>query len=146
MDFVALDVETVNADLSSICQIGVVDFQNGKVARCWQTLVNPEDYFDPFNVEIHGIDEDQVQSAPLFPDIYLQLKEMLEERVVVSHMPFDRLAIARVSEKHELEIVQCKWLDSARVARRAWMFLSIENEPTLITKMNPVGELRRLIL
>ena len=35
-------------------------------------------------------------------------------------MPFDRVAITRASEKYELEVIQCKWLDSARIARRAW--------------------------
>jgi DNA polymerase III epsilon subunit-like protein len=27
MDFIAIDVETANADLASICQIGLVGFQ-----------------------------------------------------------------------------------------------------------------------
>ena len=43
MDFVAVDVETANADIASICQIGVVAFENGRVKESWQTLVNPED-------------------------------------------------------------------------------------------------------
>jgi DNA polymerase-3 subunit epsilon len=29
MNFVALDVETANPDFASICQVGVVAFQNG---------------------------------------------------------------------------------------------------------------------
>ena len=45
MDFVAIDVETANADLASICQIGIVAFENGSVKESWQSLVNPEDYF-----------------------------------------------------------------------------------------------------
>lgn len=31
MDFVALDVETANADLASICAIGLVHFKAGEV-------------------------------------------------------------------------------------------------------------------
>jgi DNA polymerase-3 subunit epsilon len=54
MDFVALDVETANADSSSICQIGLATFEDGCLVDEWSTLVNPEDYFDPFNVSIHG--------------------------------------------------------------------------------------------
>jgi DNA polymerase-3 subunit epsilon len=31
MDFVAIDVETANADMASICQIGVAGFEAGQV-------------------------------------------------------------------------------------------------------------------
>lgn len=41
MDFIALDVETANAGLASICQVDIVTFRNGQVAEQWQTLVNP---------------------------------------------------------------------------------------------------------
>lgn len=120
MDFYALDVETANADQSSICQIGIVRFQDGNNVANWQTFLDPEDYFDPFNIEIHGINEEMVALAPLFPEIYIQLKDMLEGHIVVSHMPFDRVAFTRISEKYGLELIQCRWLDSAKIARRAW--------------------------
>ena len=119
-EFVALDVETANPDLASICQIGVVSFASGKVAGSWQSLVNPEDYFDPLNVSIHGIDEDTVRDAPRFPGVASHLGTLLTGRVVASHMPFDRVALARVSEKYGLPRFECTWLDTARVCRRAW--------------------------
>jgi hypothetical protein len=50
MRFVSLDVETANADMASICQIGAVRFVDGAVAAEWETYVDPEDYFDPVNV------------------------------------------------------------------------------------------------
>ncbi len=31
MNFLALDVETANADYSSICQIGIAEFREGEV-------------------------------------------------------------------------------------------------------------------
>ena len=58
MEFIAIDFETANPDLSSICQLGAVSFQGGKAVNTWQTLINPEDYFDPLNVSINAIDED----------------------------------------------------------------------------------------
>ena len=64
MNFVALDVETANPDFSSICQVGVVVFQDGKLLDSWESLVNPEDYFDEMNISIHGINERSVRSAP----------------------------------------------------------------------------------
>lgn len=46
MDFVAIDVETANPDMSSICQIGVAVYQNGQIIEEWKTYIDPEDYFN----------------------------------------------------------------------------------------------------
>ncbi len=124
MDFVAIDVETANADLASICQIGIVAFENGSVKESWQSLVNPEDYFDGINTSIHGIDQHAVKRAPTFPRIYGSVRKSLADAVVASHTPFDRIAVARVVEKYDLEQFDCAWLDTASVARRAWPELS----------------------
>jgi DNA polymerase-3 subunit epsilon len=124
MDFVAIDVETANADMASICQIGIVAFENGGVKESWQSLVNPEDCFDDFNTSIHGIDQRAVEGAPTFPLIYGTVRKLLADAVVASHTPFDRVAVAQAMAKYDLEIFECVWLDTARVARRAWPELS----------------------
>ena len=66
MDFVAIDVETANADMASICQIGLAKYVNGVLSKEWKTYVDPEDYSDGINVSIHGIDESLVRGAPNF--------------------------------------------------------------------------------
>ena len=45
MEFVAIDVETANPDYSSICQIGLVCYKDGKPHEEWKSYINPEDYF-----------------------------------------------------------------------------------------------------
>jgi DNA polymerase-3 subunit epsilon len=120
LDFIAIDVETANADVASICQIGIVGFEGDRVKESWQTLVDPEDYFDIFNVSIHGIDERAVKGAPTFPDVYSRVRSWLTCPTVASHTPFDRIALERTAEKYRLEPMTCTWLDTARVARRAW--------------------------
>jgi DNA polymerase III subunit epsilon len=118
--FAAVDVETANEDMSSICQIGVAVFQNGELNEQWTTLVNPETWFNPVNVEIHGIDEEKVTGAPTFPDVLPRLRQLLDHRVVACHSPFDRGAIHRACDAAALAAPACRWLDTARVARRAW--------------------------
>lgn len=118
--FRALDVETANADRASICQIGIVDVCDGQVIRQWQTLLDPEDWFDPFNTDIHGIDADAVLEAPIFPEIYETLSDRLNDCIVVSHTAFDRSAISRAMERYGLALPSIRWLDSARIVRRAW--------------------------
>lgn len=118
--FFALDVETANEDYSSICQIGIANFKNGKISNEWVLLVDPEEPFNPFNVEIHGITEDMVWGADTFYQLYPILKELLENQIIAHHMPYDRVAFERVAEKYDLEPIQAKWLDTARVVRRTW--------------------------
>lgn len=120
MDFVSIDVETANPDLSSICQIGIARFQNGKVVDTWASLVNPLDYFDMMNVMIHGIDDRKVVSAPTWPQIHEKALAFMHGSIVVSHTSFDRSAILRAADKHSLPHPACTWIDTARVARRAW--------------------------
>ena len=125
MDFVAIDVETANADLASICQIGIVAFENGSVKESWQSLVNPEDYFDGINTSIHRIDQHAVKQAPTFPRVYESVRKWLANAVVATHTPFDRIAVTRVAEKYDLQQIDCTWIDTASVARRAWPEFSL---------------------
>lgn len=120
MDFVALDVETANADRSSICQVGIARFEDGRLNEEWSTLVNPEEDFDPFNVSIHGITKEMVEDSPILPKLVNKLRQHLEGRLVVCHTPFDRVAVSQACSKYDIGGFECAWLDSSRVARRAW--------------------------
>jgi DNA polymerase-3 subunit epsilon len=120
LNFVALDVETANADMSSICQIGLVYFKDGSFQKEWKTYIDPEDFFDERNISIHGIDESTVEGAPTFPDVASLIYNHLDGRIAVCHTHFDRVAIQQACIKHDLRAPTCTWLDSARVARRTW--------------------------
>ena len=120
MDFVAIDVETANADMASICQIGVAKYNNGILVEEWSSLIDPEDYFDFINIDIHGISEEDVEGEPTFPEIFNQLGSLLNNAICVSHTHFDRVSISRALTKYGLPNFDTTWLDSARVARRTW--------------------------
>lgn len=120
MRFVAVDVETANPDMQSICSIGAATFDNGSLIDEWYSLVDPEDVFDPVNVSIHGIREEDVSGAPLFEELSPKLVTLLDGQIVVTHTHFDRTAIALASRAFEVQAPSCRWLDSSRVARRAW--------------------------
>lgn len=120
MHFSVIDVETANADCGSICQIGIAEFADGRLAGEWSTLVDPETEFSEVNISIHGITPSTVQGQPRFPDVAPLLRTKLEKRLTVCHTHFDRIALAQAFENHELEPISTTWLDSARVARRTW--------------------------
>lgn len=116
--FVAIDFETANPDSSSICQVGIVTFENGSCHEEWSVLVNPEDHFDHWNISIHGITENDVRGSLRFPEIYPQLRQRLENKIVVSHGWFDRRALENVLRKYQLSEFNHTWVDSTRIVRR----------------------------
>jgi DNA polymerase-3 subunit epsilon len=120
MEFVAIDVETANADMASICQIGLAKYKDGKLEQEWSSLIDPEDYFDFINVNIHGITENDVAGAPNFTDVINELSDFLTNSICVSHTHFDRVSISQALEKYSLKPINTTWLDSARIARRTW--------------------------
>ncbi len=120
MAFHAIDVETANADPSSICEIGIVHSCGVVVRAAWSTLVDPGVTFNPEHTALHGIDAQAVRSAPTIPQLYESLARLLRATVVVSHTDFDRVALDGVLRRHGLPAIAVQWRDSAAVARRAW--------------------------
>lgn len=120
MKFIALDVETANPDMSSICQIGIIHFEEGKPVETWSSLVDPQDYFDDVNVSIHGIKKEDVHGAPIFKQISAEITRRIAGQVVAIHTAFDRNAITQAASRHDTILPECCWLNTASVARRAW--------------------------
>lgn len=119
-NFLALDVETANVDYSSICQIGIVEFKDGIEIDNWTTLVNPNEYFDPFNISIHGISENDVTEAPTFDDVFEKLNLLMQSKIIIHHGHFDRSAFKKSYEKLDLDPISCVWVDSTKIVRRTW--------------------------
>ena len=119
LTFNAIDVETANADRATVCQIGIVQVQDGVITDQWHSLVNPNAWFDPVNVSIHGITKEDVAESPSLSDIRGELSR-LDGSIVVSHTSFDRVAVDRALRVNNLAPLGVTWLDSARIVRRAW--------------------------
>ncbi|MEG3165986.1 exonuclease domain-containing protein [Sphingomonas sp. PB2P19] len=119
-DFVVVDVETACSRVSSICQIGIVGFRGGREVFAYETLVDPRDEFHLFNTRIHGIAADHVVGQPHFGDIHSIIDGHLAGRTTVAHSYFDKGALAAACRVHDRSVIDTTWLDSVRVAKRAW--------------------------
>ncbi|MCW1430252.1 exonuclease domain-containing protein [Novosphingobium sp. JCM 18896] len=120
VDFVVVDVETSCSRVSSICQIGIVGFKDGQEAFGYETLIDPCDEFSSFNTRIHGICADHVAGKPTFFDVHGLVDGHLSGRITVAHSSFDKGALAAACRVHDRLPIETKWLDSVRVAKRAW--------------------------
>ena len=77
MEFVALDVETANENVGSICQIGLAGYKGNELIREWVSLVNPEEKFSPFNISVHGLTAADVAEASTLPELAETLRAWL---------------------------------------------------------------------
>jgi DNA polymerase-3 subunit epsilon len=91
-----------------------------EIVRQSHCLINPVDDFDPLNIAVHGITPEDVAGASRFNDVLPELLSEMHSRVVVHHTSFDRVAVSRAAQRFGLDSLPCTWLDSPRVARRAW--------------------------
>ena len=119
LNFVAVDVETANSNVSSICQVGIAVVRSAKITDIWTQLIDPNDFFDPYNTAIHFIDHNRVRGFPRFEEICDKVAEYLGE-TVVSHTFFDRRAISKAFAECGRSLDYEIWIDSAQVVRRAW--------------------------
>jgi DNA polymerase-3 subunit epsilon len=119
-DFVVIDVETACSRVSSICQVGVVGFCDGRETFAWETLLDPCDEFHTGNIRVHGITADHVMGQPTFAHVHGVIDRHLTGRITVAHSLFDKGALAAACRVHDQPMIETRWLDSVRVARRAW--------------------------
>ncbi len=119
-DFVVVDVETSCSRVSSICQIGIVGFRHGIETFAYETLLDPRDEFLSFNIAIHGITPDHVTGRPSFGQVHGVIDAHLGGRITVAHSLFDKGALTAACQVHERTPIETTWLDSVRVAKRAW--------------------------
>ena len=119
-DFVVVDVETACSSVSSICQIGIVGFRDGVEVFEYETLIDPLDRFSSFNTRIHGLTSDHVIGAPTFAAVHATIDAHLAGRITVAHSNFDKGALGAACRVHDRTTIETTWLDSVRVARRAW--------------------------
>jgi DNA polymerase-3 subunit epsilon len=84
------------------------------------TYVNPEQRFESFNIELHGIGPETVKDAPTFPDVWARLHPFLYPYHLVQHSNFDKSAIAAACRTYDLPAPDLSWSDSVKIARAAW--------------------------
>jgi DNA polymerase-3 subunit epsilon len=120
MDFVAIDVETANWDQSSICQIGYTVVKDGQCIKSAAELIDPETFFDEENIAIHGITESDVRGAPTFAQVWPSIIAQAGAAPIISHGPFDRIAIGKALAGGGLTAPENQWIDTIRLSRRVW--------------------------
>lgn len=111
MDFVAIDFETANERRVSACAVGVCVVSGNRMETKSYLIRPPEMRFSPYNIAIHGITPEMVQSAPTFRDIYPEIREYLSAPSIWAHYaPFDQGVLNALAMQYRVPVprgLQC---------------------------------------
>ena len=118
--FIALDVETAGKTNGGICQIGLCFVSDTGAVQTYSVLIDPEEPFEPFNTELHGISADTVAGAGTFPTVFGALFDLLNTHSLVQHSTFDEKALTSACARYDVPMITSHWTNSVTVARQAW--------------------------
>lgn len=82
--FAIVDIET-NGRANRVTEIAIIVYQNGKIVREFQSLVNPGGSIPSFITALTGITQEMLWDQPSFGDIAEEIEIYLEDCIFVAH-------------------------------------------------------------
>ena len=83
--YIAFDVETPNSRNDRMSAIGIAVVEEGKVTETFYSLVNPETYFNRFNINLTGITPEAAAGAPNFAELWEKISPVMESGLLIAH-------------------------------------------------------------
>lgn len=120
VNFVAIDLETATEERDSICEIGITIVENSKIKGSRSWLVQPPDNeYDEFNIDIHGITPEQTENSPSFDEVWKEVEPYLDGNVVVAHnTSFDTYVLRDSFLWNEMQFPNFAFFCSYRLAKK----------------------------
>jgi len=82
----AIDFETAREDRNSACAVGVSTVDDNESTLEGSCLIRPPDNrYDDFNIEIHGIRPADTSDAPDFDRVWPEVADLIGDRLVTAH-------------------------------------------------------------
>lgn len=124
IDFVAVDFETANEKRASVCAVALIFFDDAKITKELEWLVCPPqhlNYFNPFNVQIHGIKESDIIGKPEFNKIWHEVYKNINNKILVAHnASFDISVLRQLLDCYNLTYPNIEFICTCNVARKTW--------------------------
>ena len=136
MDYIAIDFETANSRLTSVCSIGIVGVVNNKIVFEEYHLINPEEEFNESNVMIHNITKDDVLDKDNFAVVWKKIEKHFENTIIFAHnAEFDVGVLKAVIEKYQLKQPNIKFGCTLKIACKLW-----SKEVLINHKLNTISQ------
>ncbi|MDR2823770.1 MAG: 3'-5' exonuclease [Prevotellaceae bacterium] len=121
-DFVAIDFETANYNLSSVCSVGVVIVRSGIIAEKIYRLIRPEpEWYSYWNTQVHGLTAADTENAPVFPIVWKEIAPRIADLPFVAHnSPFDAGCLRAVFRIYQMDYPDYEFHCTCRASRRVF--------------------------
>ncbi len=121
MKFTAIDFETANSDRSSVCAVGMVIVENGKIVGQIKQLIRPVPCrFEGINISIHGITESDVKNAPTFQQYWPQLWGHVSGPLVAHNAAFDMSVLRNALDRSGVHYPDADYFCTRIISKLAW--------------------------
>ena len=131
--FVALDFETANQHRSSVCSVGLVFVENGRIVDKYYQLIKPfPNFYSYWNTQVHGLVEDDTDCAAEFPELWYDLSKRLKHIPLVAHNSvFDEGCLKAVLQAYQLPLHQNQFSCTYRKSKMMFPHLPNHKLPTV---------------
>lgn len=104
-DFAAIDFETANGELSSVCSVGIVVVRNGIITDRFYSLIQPEpNYYSYSNTMIHGLSNSDTDDAEVFSEVWKRIEPLIEGLPLVAHNKnFDETCLKAAFKTYQMD-------------------------------------------
>ena len=104
-NFAAIDFETANTSLTSVCALGIVIVCNGEIADKFYSLIKPEpEYYYYWCTKVHGLTQTDTIDALVFPHVWNQIASKIEGLTLVAHnSQFDESCLKAVFKVYKMD-------------------------------------------
>ncbi|NDV93568.1 DNA polymerase III subunit epsilon [Dysgonomonas sp. 521] len=104
-DFAAIDFETANQELSSVCSVGIVVIRNGIITERFYSLIQPEpNYYCYGNSQVHGLTAEDTADAKVFSEVWQEIEPLIENLPLVAHNKgFDESCLKAVFRTYRMD-------------------------------------------
>lgn len=138
MNFIAIDFETANHLPHSACSVALVMVQHGKIVGEYYSLIQPETEFFWRNIQVHGIEPEDVHNAPKFPEVWRNIQTYFQEnRLIVAHnAAFDMKVLAGCLDYYGLEQPHYLSLCTVKTSRKLFPTMTNHRLDTVCANLN----------
>ncbi len=121
MDFIAIDFEIANNNMSSACSLGMAFVNKNQIVDEKYYLIHPPTMeFDPKMIKVHGIRPIDVINAKNFNVVWEEIKHYFQDSMIIAHnAQFDMSVLYSCLSEYSLEMPNFNYICSIPISTRA---------------------------
>lgn len=117
--YIVLDIESPNTYFSSVSAIGIIVVENNKITDKIYSLINPEEEFEDYIIELTGITPEMVEDKPTFKEFWPEIEELLIMNTIVGHnISYDLTVISNSLRKYHIDVPSFKYVCTLNLSRQ----------------------------